>query len=67
MVGAGGSPGGTAGQSLAGTIGVFGLSGTGIGGGLDLIAGGTVVIDNTAINSNQATTSNPDVFGTFTA
>ena len=55
-----------AGPAFPGTPGASGLSGTGIGGGLNLLAGGTVVIDDTNITGNHATTSNDDVFGTFT-
>jgi hypothetical protein len=37
-----------------------------VGGGLDLLPGGTAVIDNTTITGNTASTSDPDVSGTFT-
>ena len=66
QAGAGGIPNGAAGQTHAGTAGATALSGTGIGGGLDLLTGGTVVIDNTTITGNTAATSDNDVFGTFT-
>ena len=65
QAGAGGSPNGAAGLTHPGNAGATALSGTGIGGGLDLFTGGTVVIDNTTITGNTATTDN-DVFGTFT-
>ena len=64
--GAGGIPNGTVGQIFVKGAGAAGLSSTGIGGGLDLLTGGTVSIDNTTINDNTATTSNNDVVGTFT-
>ena len=66
QAGAGGSPNGAAGLTHPGNAGATALSGTGIGGGLDLLTGGTVVIDNTTITGNTATTSDNDVFGTFT-
>ena len=66
QAGTGGTPGGTNGQVFPGNRGRTGTAGTGVGGGLDLIAGGTVVIDNTTLTGNTATTSNNDVFGTFT-
>ena len=50
--------------SLA-TAGTAGVSGVGVGGGLDLLPGGTVVIDDTTITGNQASTSDNDVSGTF--
>jgi hypothetical protein len=37
----------------------------GIGGGLDLVSGGKVTIDDTTISGNNATTSDNDVSGTF--
>jgi hypothetical protein len=64
--GAGGSPNGVAGLTPPGNDGLTALSGPGIGGGLDLLTGGTVVIDNTTITANSATTSDNEVFGTFT-
>jgi len=64
--GLGGTPGGAAGLSHPGNPGATALSGAGIGGGLDLLIGGTVSIDNTTITGNTAATSNNDVFGTFT-
>ncbi len=66
MAGAGGSPNGAAGLANPGNAGATALSGTGIGGGLDLLTGGTVSIDNTTITGNTAATSNNDVIGTFT-
>ena len=63
--GAGGFPGGTAGSVFPGSPGAAGVSGVGVGGGLDLIPGGTVVIDDTAINGNPASTHDNDVSGTF--
>ena len=52
---------------VVGTTGNAGVAGTGMGGGLDLIDGGTALIDNTNVSGNTATTSHPDVAGTFTA
>jgi hypothetical protein len=66
QAGVGGSPSGAAGVVHPGNAGASALAGTGIGGGLDLLTGGTVVIDNTTITGNTSTTSNSDVFGTFT-
>jgi hypothetical protein len=58
--------GGTAnGHMTAGFAGAAELAGAGKGSGLDLIAGGPVVIDNTTVIRNDATTSDPDVSGTF--
>ena len=65
QAGTGGSPSGVAGTSFLGHSGTAGTPGTGVGGGLDLITGGTVVIDNTTISGNSATTTDPDVHGTF--
>jgi hypothetical protein len=45
--------------------GCLSTPGTGVGGGLDLTTGGTVVIDNTTISGNSATTTDNDVHGTF--
>jgi hypothetical protein len=39
----------------------------GIGGGLDLDVGGTVVIDNTMVTANQASSSGNDVAGSFSS
>jgi hypothetical protein len=51
--------------SFAGHAGSAGLAGTGLGGGLDLITGGTAVIDNTTITGNSASTTDGNVHGTF--
>ena len=64
--GAGGAPGGFPGSAFPGTAGTAGVSGVGVGGGLDLLLGGTVVIDDTTITGNQASTNDNDVSGTFT-
>ncbi len=53
------------GQAHPGAAGVAGVAGVGIGGGLDLLPGGTVTIDNTNITGNTASTSDNDVSGTF--
>jgi hypothetical protein len=52
-------------MSFPGRFGTDGTTGAGVGGGLDLITGGTVVIDNTNITGNNATTTDNDVHGTF--
>ena len=65
VAGSGGIPGGVPGQTFPASSGTAGQPGTGIGGGLNLIAGGTVVIDDTMVTGNHATTNNDDVFGTF--
>ena len=70
--GAGGSAFAGAGGSMAarggvipGKAGKAGTAGMGIGGGLDLIAGGHATIDNTTVTGNHASTSDNDVAGTF--
>jgi hypothetical protein len=65
QAGTGGSPSGVSGGSFLGHFGTAGTPGTGVGGGLDLVTGGTVVIDNTTISGNSATTTDNDVHGTF--
>jgi hypothetical protein len=65
QAGTGGSPSGAAGASFLGHSGTAGTSGTGVGGGLDLITGGTVVIDNKTVSGNGATTTDNDVHDTF--
>ena len=65
QAGLGGTPGGFPGTAILGTAGTTGPSGVGIGGGLDLLPGGTVVIDDTTITGNQASTNDNDVSGTF--
>jgi hypothetical protein len=65
QAGTGGSLSGAAGASFPGHFGFSGTTGTGVGGGLDLSSGGTVVIDNTAISGNSATTTDNDVLGSF--
>jgi hypothetical protein len=42
-----------------------GLLGQDRGGGLYLTTGGTVTLRNTVVALNQATTGDPDTFGTF--
>jgi hypothetical protein len=53
------------GNSSPGAPGTGGAAGQGLGGGLYLQSGGTVTIDDTTVTGNQASTSDPDVFGTF--
>jgi hypothetical protein len=53
------------GSQFFGTPGTAGSAGTGTGGGLDLMATGTAKIDNTTIASHHASSTNDDVFGTF--
>jgi hypothetical protein len=59
------NPSGAPGMSFPGHFGTGGTTGIGVGGGLDLMTGGTVVIDNTTITGNNATTTDNDVHGTF--
>jgi hypothetical protein len=65
--GLGAPPVGSNGLAFPGSPGGTGSSGVGIGGGLGLDPGGTVVIDNTTITGNHATTTDNDVHGTFWA
>ena len=44
--------------------GTFGLSGAGIGGGLDLESGGTANILNTNVTGNRASTTDDDIHRT---
>ncbi len=66
QAGAGGSPNGAAGVTQAGNAGATAAPSTGIGGGLELFAGGTAIIDNTTITGNTAATTGNNVDGTFT-
>jgi hypothetical protein len=66
IAGLGGVPGGFAGTAFPGTNGSAGASGVGIGGGLDLLPGGTAAIADTTITGNTASTNDNDVAGTFT-
>jgi hypothetical protein len=59
--GAGGVANGPAGQGSFGTAGASGLGGNGLGGGLNLTQGGSVVAENTTITNNTASTSGNDV------
>jgi hypothetical protein len=54
-----------AGQVNPSSAGPAGLSGVGVGGGLDLLTDGSVVIDNTNVTGNNSTTTDRDVAGTF--
>jgi hypothetical protein len=54
--GLGAAPGGRAGQAFPGMPAAAGAPGAGVGGGLDLLAGGVVTIDNTAISGNNSST-----------
>ena len=53
------------GTSRSGSLGSPGLPGQDRGGGLYLSPGGTVTLRNTLVTLNQATTSDPDISGTF--
>jgi hypothetical protein len=53
-------------QANGGFGGAAGVPGVGVGGGLDLILGGTVVIDDTTVTGNCASTNDNDMSGTFT-
>src|SRR4051794_19719752 len=61
-----GPRGGSRGSPAPAPAGTAGVPGVGIGGGLDLLPGGTVVIDDTTVTGNQASTNDNDVSGTFT-
>jgi hypothetical protein len=59
--GAGGVANGFAGQNIFGNLGASGRVGNGIGGGLNLTQGGSVVTENTTITGNTASTAGIDV------
>jgi hypothetical protein len=65
LPGSGGAPNGLNGLGFTGKPGNANASstGVGIGGGITIITGGQVTIDNTTISGNTATTSNNDVNG----
>jgi hypothetical protein len=50
-------------MAFNGAPGTPGTAGTGVGGGLDLLPGGTATIDNTTVTGNHASTSDNDVHG----
>jgi hypothetical protein len=56
-----GRPNGLAGTATQGTAGANGVSGAGIGGGLDRLTGGIAMIANTNITGNSASTADNDV------
>ena len=60
-----GNNGGRVGTARSGNPGSPGLLGQDRGGGLYLSPGGTVTLRNTVVSLNQATTGDPDIFGTF--
>ena len=60
-----GSNGGHFGTVRRGNPGTPGLLGQDRGGGLYLSPGGTVTLRNTIVTTNQATTGDPDISGTF--
>jgi hypothetical protein len=62
-LGAAGTPGGISGRATPGDNGSVDTFSAGVGGGIAII--GTALIDNTTISGNHATTSDPDVDGTF--
>jgi hypothetical protein len=66
IAGSSGTPNPHLGQATTGNPGSPGASGKGIGGGLNLVSGGQAKLDNTTVATNQASTSNADIFGTFT-
>ena len=53
--------GGDAGEGVAG-----GSSGQGVGGGLYLASGGTATLKKTVVTGNQASTSNDNIYGSYT-
>jgi hypothetical protein len=59
QAGTGGATNGADGQNLPGTAGHAGVSGTGLGGGS--ASGGSVMIDNTNVTGNSASTADNDV------
>jgi hypothetical protein len=59
--GPGGQPNGAIGFALNGTTGADGAPGTGLGGGLVEVSSNNVVIKNTKIAGNTASTGNNDV------
>jgi hypothetical protein len=61
--GFGGAPGEFSGTSQPGTNGTAGTAGSGVGGGVAILAPATT--DNTTITGNHDSTSNGDVSGTF--
>jgi hypothetical protein len=63
--GTGGTPGGALGFFRNGTAGRPGVAGMGIGGGLYLSSAGGATLDDTTVASNRASTSDPDIAGTF--
>jgi hypothetical protein len=58
-------PAGLDGLYFNGLPGTPGNPGSGVGGGLDLITGGTATIDNTNVILNQADTMDDNVHGIF--
>jgi hypothetical protein len=65
VAGSSGAPNPHPGSATPGLAGRPGTPSEGIGGGLNLVAGGHVTLDNTTVATNSASTSNPDIFGTF--
>jgi hypothetical protein len=63
--GAGGTPEGPIGIVKKGAAGTQGALGLGIGGGLYISSGGSVTLQNTTVSLNHASTSSPDIAGTF--
>ncbi len=55
------------GQAHPGSPGTAGLSGVGVGGGLDLLPGGHATVRNTNVTGNHASTTDNDTSGTITA
>jgi hypothetical protein len=65
VAGTPGNNGGHFGTARTGNPGSPGLLGQDRGGGLYLSPGGTVTLRNTVVSLNQASTGDPDIFGTF--
>jgi hypothetical protein len=65
FAGGGGNLNGRVGTARSGIPGMPGHVGQDRGGGLYLSTGGNVTLRNTTVSLNQATTSDPDIFGTF--
>jgi hypothetical protein len=54
-------------MAFNGAVGFPGQPGSGVGGGLFLDPAGSASISNTSVSGNEASTSDHDVHGTFTA
>jgi hypothetical protein len=55
-------PNGSAGRTFLHARGLDGISGTGVGGGLNRLSGSTVNINDTNIRGNNASTTGDDLY-----